>query len=244
MKLHVITCQALQRECYHAAAHSPHIVTLTVMPFGLHNTPDDLRAHLQSEIDRASGGQYDAILLGYGLCSRGTAELTARDTPVVIPRAHDCITMFLGSRQAYDQEFGAHPGTYYYSPGWIELKEGAMEQGSSIVVQDKLAEARYQEYVEKYGEDNAQFLIEQENQWYTHYNRAAFIDMGMGDIDYYRTFTQQIAESKGWEYAEIKGNARLVDLLMCANWPESEFLIVKPGQRTYEDVNAGIISAG
>ena len=248
MKLYAIACEVITRECFRAAANSPHVVTLSIQEFGLHERPDDLRAALQAEIDQATG--YDYVLLGYGLCSRGTADLVARETPVVIPRAHDCIALLLGSHERYQTEFAGHPGTYYYSPGWIERKEGEVTQGGIQIVKDRQAEERFKEYVEKYGEGNARFLIEQETQWLANYNRAVFLNMGLGDIDYYRRFTQQVAESHGWSYEELAGDTRLIDRLLAGNWDslprsvgESEFLIVRPGQRTIESVTSGIISA-
>ena len=243
MKICVISCEVLVGECSRAAGQSPHIVTLSFQKFGLHDKPDELRETVQQEIDKASDGKSDYILLGYGLCSRGTAGLVVRDTPIVIPRAHDCITLLLGSRERYQREFEAHPGTYYYSQGWIERKEGEVTQGGFEVVKDCQAEERFQEYVEKYGEDNARFLMEQESQWLANYNRAAFLNMGLGNIDYYREFTQQVAESHGWSYEELAGDTRLIDRLLGGDWDESEFLIVRPGQRTVESVASGIISA-
>lgn len=242
MKLHAISCEVFWRECSYAAARSPHIVTLSFLPFGLHDRPDELRKSLQGEIDRASS-RFDCILLAYGLCSRGTADLVARDTPIVIPRAHDCIALLLGSHKHYLREFERHPGTYYYSPGWIERKEGEVRQGTIEVVQEREAEERLREYTEKYGEDNARYLLEQENLWLAYYDRAVFLDMGLGDIGYYQRFTRQAAESRGWSYEEIAGDMRLVEALFRGDWDSGEFLVVQPGQRTVEDVNAGILSA-
>lgn len=243
MRLYAVSCEVLWRECCRAAAVSPHVVTLSFQRFGLHDTPDELRRTVQAEIDRASDGKFDYLLLGYGLCSRGTADLVARDRPVVIPRVHDCISLLLGSRDRYQQQFDDHPGTYYYSPGWIERKEGEVRQGTIEVVQEKQAQDRFREYVEKYGEDNARYLLEQESLWQAHYDRAAFLDMGLGDVDYYRRFTKQVAESHGWSYEEIQGDTRLIDALMAGDWDSDEFLVLQPGQRTVEAVNAGIISA-
>lgn len=239
MRLYVIACDVLYRECSRAAADSPHVVTLSFHSLGMHDKPSELRAVLQDEIDKASVGNYDYILLAYGLCSRVTAGLTAADTQLVIPRAHDCITLLLGSKEAYQQEFESHPGTYYYSCGWIERRgDGNVSQGI-----ERLAEEKYREYVEKYGEENAKYLFEVESQWLANYNRTALIDMGMGDIEHYRAFTMKIAEENNWGYDEIKGDTRLVDHLINGVWPSDQFLVVKPGQKTFENVNDGIISA-
>jgi len=243
VKLYAIVCEVLTRECWKAGAASPHVVTISIQPFGLHENPDELRTNLQNEIDRVPSGCYDYILLGYGLCSRGTAGLVARHTPIVIPRAHDCITLLLGSQDKYEQEFTDHPGTYYYSAGWVERKQGEVRQGTIAAEKERQVRDRFKEYAEKYGEDNARYLIEQESLWIANYNRAAFIDTGVGNKDVYRHFTQQVAESHGWTYEEVSGDTRIIDLLFSGDWNEKEFLIVRPGQHTIEDVNHGIISA-
>ena len=243
MKIKLISCEALAREFYLAAATSPHVIDFELLAFGLHNTPDELRATIQSAIDAAEGKGYDCIILGYGLCSRGTAEIAARSIPIVIGRMHDCITAFLGSRSRYDSEFAAHPGTYYYSPGWIERKEGDMEQGFIDIHAQHYAE-HYKEYVEKYGEDNAKFLIEAEQQWYANYTRAAFIDMGIGAVDQYRRFTRDLAKDKGWEYVELQGDMSLIRRLMNGDWESEDFLVVKTGLAIAESFNELILKEG
>lgn len=243
MRLYAIACEVFAREASRAVALSPHVVTLSLQPFGLHDKPDELRKALQTEIDQASGTKYDFILLAYGLCSRGTADLVARETPIVIPRAHDCITLLLGSRERYDREFEEHPGTYYYSAGWIERKEGDVQQGGISILKERQYQERFEEYVRKYGEDNARYLMEQERMWLNHYDRAALINMGLGNIEYYRAFTRQVAETHGWSYAEMEGDSRLLDNLFSGEWDSRDYLIVQPGQRTVEAINSGIISA-
>jgi hypothetical protein len=240
MKIKLISCEALAREFYLAAANSPHVIDTELLAFGLHNTPDELRTTIQSAIDAAEGKGYDCIVLGYGLCSRGTADITARSIPVVITRMHDCITAFLGSRARYSTEFSAHPGTYYYSPGWIERKEGDMEQGFIDIHAQHYAE-HYKEYVTQYGEDNAKFLIEQEQQWYSNYTRAAFIDMGIGAVEDYRRFTQDLATNRGWEYMELEGDMTLIRRLMDGDWDSEDFLVLKPGHKIAESFNELIL---
>jgi hypothetical protein len=243
MKIKIIACEVLTRELCRATADSAHIFSLTFMPFGLHGTPDKLRERLQEEIDACQGQGYDAIVLGYGLCSRGTAELVAKDAPIIIPRAHDCITLFLGSRERYSREFIDNPGTYYYSAGWIERSEGEVEQGYISDQKQNAANERYLEYVEKYGEDNARFLLEQEQTWLSHYSRASLIDTGVGCLDAYREFTQRIAATHGWEYQEMPGDDSLIKRIADADWSGEDFLVVKPGQKVIETFDERVISA-
>jgi hypothetical protein len=110
LRLKCLGCDALARPLYLCAAHSPHVVDVTLFRLGLHNEPSNLRDRLQAQIDATSGQGYDAVLLAYGLCGKSTAGLIARDVPVVIPRAHDCIMLFLGGRGRYREQFERHPG--------------------------------------------------------------------------------------------------------------------------------------
>ena len=233
MKIKIISCEALAREFYFAAATSPHVIDTQLLAFGLHNTPDELRTTIQGAIDECEGKGFDAIILGYGLCSRGTAEIQARSIPIVVPRMHDCITAFLGSRARYSTEFSANPGTYYYSPGWIERKEGDMDQGF-IDIHDQHYAEHYKDYVEKYGEDNAKFLIDQEKQWTVNYTRAAFINMGLGAVDEYRRFTMDLARDRGWEHSELEGDLSFITRLANGEWDTEDFLTVRPGRTITE----------
>ena len=87
----------------------------------LHDTPEKLRETLNERIRQTPGD--GTILLGYGRCSNGTAGLEAGRHRLVIPACDDCIALLLGSRRTYQQEFKEHPGTYYYTRGWIEELE-------------------------------------------------------------------------------------------------------------------------
>lgn len=230
MRLRLLACDVLLRELCRAAADSPSVVDVHFLPSSLHDVPDRLRAEVQAAVDACEGQHYDAIVLGYGLCSRGTAGVTARSIPLILPRAHDCITLFLGSMERYDAEFTHNPGTYYFTSGWCERKDGSVDQG---IVRDRKADyydKRFAEYSQKYGEDNARFLIEQETQWLTHYTRATFIDTGAGDSDTYRAFTRQLASQRGWEYSEIAGDGSLLRRMLDGEWREEEVLRIEPGQ--------------
>jgi hypothetical protein len=104
MRCLLIACEVLAREAYTCAAKSPHSIDIQLLVKGLHDTPHRLRDRLQATIDAASTSaaegstSYDAVLLGYGLCSNSTVGLMARGVPLVLPRAHDCMTLYLGSR--------------------------------------------------------------------------------------------------------------------------------------------------
>ena len=149
MRLKCISCEVFARAAYWCAAISPHIVDVTLLQRGLHNQPPDLRTQLQAQIDAATGQGYDAVVLAYGLCGRALTGLVARDVPLIVPRAHDCITLFLGSRLRYNEQFEQFPGTYWYALDYIERNDGsgtALSMGSGS---DADLKSVYDEYVNK-----------------------------------------------------------------------------------------------
>src|SRR3972149_4695128 len=109
MRLLALTCEVLARSVYLCAARTPHVVDVRLNRRGLHDDPPNLRAILQAQVDEV-GAPHDAGVLAYGLCGGATAGLRAGSVPLVVPRAHDCITLFLGSRARYAAEFMANPG--------------------------------------------------------------------------------------------------------------------------------------
>ena len=151
MRLKLISCEVMYREMCSAVAQSEHAVDVEFLPRDIHDCAGVMRSRLQELIDAVDVQKYDAILLGYGLCGNGVTGLEARTLPIVIPRAHDCITLFLGSRQRYMDYFNANPGVYFKTSGWIE--RGAVKGDlTQLTIQRKTGmDSTYAELVEKYG---------------------------------------------------------------------------------------------
>jgi hypothetical protein len=215
-------------------------VDIEMLRYGLHQHSNDLRSRLQAAIDAAEEKGYDAVLLAYGLCGKSTDGLRARSIPLVLPRAHDCITIFLGSRQRYRQEFEQTPGTYWYVQDYIERDDGT---GASLSIGANTAgdaEDVYASYVEKYGQDNADYLMEVMGAWQSHYSRAAVIDLGVGDGSSVEQRARADAGRRGWNFEKLRGDLGLVQRLVNGDWDE-DFLVVKPGQAIKMTYDEGII---
>jgi hypothetical protein len=241
MRLKCLACEVLARPVYLCAAQSPHIVDVQLLRRGLHNNPPDLRAQLQIHIDAAMDEGYDAVVLAYGLCGQATAGLVARDTQVVVPRAHDCITLFLGSRERYQQQFEDNKGTYWYTLDYMERRDdtphSTLALGSGM---DTDLEAIYDEYVEKYGQENADYLMEVMGAWQEHYQRAAFIDMGAGDGTAIEQQAQADAARRGWIFERVSGDLVLIRRLLDGDW-EDDFLTLQPGEQLTITYDADVI---
>ncbi len=189
-----------------------------ILDFGLHINPEQLRHTLQQRIDVLQK-PYDAVILGYGLCSQAVIGIQARQSPLVIPRVDDCIAIFLGSRDAHREQHAREPGTYYLTKGWIEVGDTPFNE--------------YERMVQQYGRERADRLI---RIMLAHYTRLALINTGQYELEKYREYTRQTAEQFGLRYEEIPGSTALIRKMLYGPWTRDEFVVVPPGATVrYED---------
>jgi len=231
MRIHIIACRIFTRELSFLAAKSDNQIELTWVGRGLHNTPDKLRCRLTGALDelyeQLETGELehrpDFIVLGYGLCSKAVAGLRCRDIPLVIPRVDDCIALFMGSQERYLKEFSEAKGAYWLNSGWIE-------QSARLFDSDDMKRRKWLEYAERFGEDNADYLIEVESSWEKNYSTLGYIHSEVHDsADNLRRAGEE-AERKNWRLRELDGDLRLLKMMVDGTWNEEEFLILKPGQ--------------
>lgn len=179
---------------------------------GLHRTPTKMPTLIQEKIHQADG-KIDYIVLGYGLCGNGIVGVKAEKQPLVIPKAHDCICLFLGSREARRKEQQKAPGTYYLTKGWIEDGKPPL--------------ALLEEYTQRYGRETAEWVISEE---FKHYTRLALVDTGTYDLPTYRNHARANATFLGVAYEEIKGSLAFFEKMVKGQWDKDEFIILQPGE--------------
>ncbi|MDY0221802.1 MAG: DUF1638 domain-containing protein [Desulfobacterium sp.] len=242
--IHVIACGVMAPDIQHIARQKGLNVKMNFLPGGLHNTPDELRRRLQEAIDiSARDSLCSRIVIGYGVCGKGTIGIRAPRVPLVFPRVHDCIALFMGSDKTYRQEFEKHPGTFYISDGWYREKESPMAGLSKkIWVGNKSMGS--QELKDRYGEEDGGKIIDFFNSWYHNYQRAAFIDTGISTTNKSEEHARQMAKEHGWKYERITGNLSLLTRLLTQDYSDRQIVVVPPGYETiFSAIKNGIDSA-
>jgi hypothetical protein len=163
----------------------------------------------------------EAIVLVFGLCGRGVENLRHERCPIILARAHDCTTLFLGDKDRYAAYVKANPGTYWYNPGFI--------RGGKIPGPDREDRLR-EEFGQKFDPEDVEFLIEQDRAGLAHYDRAAYVSMELGDTKKDEDYTRTCAACRNWGFDRVPGNSELLQALLRGDWDEKRFLIVPPHQ--------------
>ncbi len=219
----VIACKVLQ-DVLERLLPEDMAQDVQFMDYGLHRVPQKMTGALQDVINSIQDPSL--VVLGYGLCGNGLRGIKAGIHTLLVPRTDDCIAMLLGSYQAYMREFQSVPGTYYLTKGWLESGSNPLQE--------------YQEYVPKYGAEQAMWIMDQQ---YQHYERLVLVARSQADLEKYRPQAQEVArfcERWGMRYEELLGSddyvQRLVDAAAAlgnGHQPpdrlESDFVVIPPG---------------
>ena len=217
----VIACRVMEPELNHVLAEGgegDEGVESIYLDQLLHRTPGKLLDQVQRKIDQVAQTA-SRIVLGYGLCSNGVVDVTARQQGLIIPRCHDCIALFLGSPGRYQEVFRSKPGTYYLTPGWIR------EQKDPLGI--------IEEYVKKYGRGTARWLIEEELKHYTH---IALINTGVEEMAPLRARAMENAAVLKKEYEEIAGSLDYFRELLHGPYTDEKFLRLRLGERFTQEM--------
>lgn len=208
----VVACRVMQPEL-DALAGGRDDIEICYLDQNMHEKPEQMPSVIQAEIDHAATRAHD-IVLGYGLCSNGIAGIKAPRQGLIIPRVHDCITLFLGSRAAYEKVFYEQPGTYYLTPGWIEDRKDPLGYMEST-------------YVPRMGREKAEWGIKEELKNYT---RIVMIDTQSADMGPLRKIARENAAFLGKNYEEIPGMQDYFKSILFGPYPEADFIHLKPGE--------------
>jgi len=211
----VIACNIAKEELNHVRTDGASIVYLEQ---SLHRTPQKMKGAIQEEIDKAENWDGDQIVLAYGLCSNGILGIRANRHPLLVPKVHDCITLFLGSHDRYMEEHSREPGTYYLTKGWIEEKKSPL--------------GIFEEYCQRYGKETAEWVIREELKNYT---RIALVESELGMEETHRKHAQENARFLNLKYEEIKGSLEFFRKIIQGPW-DRDFVVLKPGEEAKQEM--------
>ncbi len=243
MRLKLISCEIFYREMCAAAARSRNVVDVEFLPKGLHDIGcEKMLARLEEAVGRVDAAKYEAVLLGYGLCNNGLAGLRAPSIPLVIPRAHDCITLFFGSKERYQHYFDTHGGVYFETTGWLERGVDGSELHQISIQKIQGIGQTFEELVARYGEENARYLYEQLGDMTRNYKQITYIEMGLEPDGRFEEEARRMAAERGWAFEKAPGDMGLIQRLLDGPWDEPEFLVVPPGWRVAADYSDQIMT--
>lgn len=230
--VYLIACGVLGPEIKHLVQSMGLELKMKFLPGKLHNTPDLLRTSLQAAIDEAGQDPLcSRIVVGYGLCGKGTVSVRATRVPLVFPKIHDCIALFLGSDRAYKEQFAKYPGTYYFTEGWHDEKEQRKnEQGKSVWVGDRAVGCA--ELEDRYGKKKGAAVADFFSSWTSNYQRAAYIDTGITKRDRSIHSAKEMADEHKWEFQCLTGDLSLLKKLLISDYSDDEIVFVPAGYRT------------
>ena len=206
-------------------------------------SPQLLRDALQKEIDKIESGEdlhsnkncaekAEAILLCYGLCSNALVGIKSSRLPLVIPRAHDCITHFMGSKERYAAYFESVKGTFFYNQSWLDL---GLDIGQADI------ERKRSEYMERFDgdEDTVEYLLSVDREMRKNYKYITYITWPGMPNESGLSATRKIAQEAGLELLHYEGSNQLLLDFVNGNWREEDFLVLQPGQYlepSYDDL--------
>ena len=225
-RFRLISCAVFTRELCAAVATSNRVVDPEFLELAAHADSNKLRDLVQASIDKAEGKGYSAVLLGYGLCGNGLAGIRARSIPLVLPRAHDCCTIFLGSTDGFVQEFGESLSAPWSSCGYVERSADYMHRVD--VGRESGYGLEMAELVEKYGEENAAYLWETLHPEIDEPIRR-FIELEPTEHLGRAEMVKAEAIADGKEFRLIRGDPKLLRDLVLGPWDDERFLTVAPG---------------
>lgn len=232
----IISCSVFRREI---EAYLPDLerppLSVDFFEIGLHLEPLKMRAQLQKMIDdTASKAAPESILLLCGLCGNAVLGLSSPSCALVLPRMHDCLSMFLGGAEAYEKLKRDCPRAYFASPGWID---------GGLLASKALHDSHMESYSKKYSgdpeilEELSDAFFEQFKEYDTYFY-AEFLPCPKCEAQ-----CAGHAEFMGWGFRKIESDDRFFKAALRAEW-DGRFLVVPRGKSVRAAAGKGILDFG
>lgn len=214
MKNKIIACEVMKEEILSIGCIKDVDFEFVSMDFHLY--PKKLKVELQSIIDRSTG--YNRIILAFGLCGGASNGLKANDCTLIIPKVHDCISIFLYNGTKCVCDFKKEKGTFYLSSGWMITEKSILSDHKRVL--------------EKYGEKKAFSILKR---IYEEYKKVLFIKTGSSSEEEVIVQSKEIAKLLDAKYETIKGKIDFIEKIVKGPWDDKNFINIAPGEMLTEE---------
>jgi hypothetical protein len=214
MKNKIIACEVMKEEIL--SMGSIKDVEFEFVSMDYHLYPKKLKIELQDIIDRSTG--YNKIILAFGLCGGASNGLKANDSTLIIPKVHDCISVFLYNGTKCVCDFKKEIGVFYLTSGWMITEKSILSDHKRIL--------------KKYGEKKAFSILKR---MYDDYKKVLFIKTGSSSEDEVIVQSKEIAKLIGVEHEIVKGKTDFIEKIVKGPWDDKNFINIAPGEILTEE---------
>lgn len=223
MNTRIIACEIFRDEIEYLIREHKLEIEPEYLEIASHNDTNNLRSLIQAKINETSD-DHTHILLFYGLCGNGLAGISSRRHTLVLPRAHDCCTILLGSRDRFAEHFGENlsaewtSNTYFEKKGWGSMADNrGLEQLGLNMTRE--------EYITHYGEEDGAYL------WETLQPKSSpeviFIRVPETENEKMEAAVRKEAVERDKSFRLLEGSLNLLKKHLLGEW-DQDFLVVPP----------------
>jgi len=213
-KYMMIACQNIQDEITDTMRNAGLNYPVLYLAAGTHDTPDKMRATLQTMIDSLTGIDY--LILPMGRCGNATVGLKSNRFSLVLPKCEDCINLVLSKDSL---KVNRPKGTFFFTDGWLRSSMSARKE--------------YDRTVKKYGEEQADLVM---NMIYGGYQHFALLDTGLYDLDRAKSQLEPLAKVVSVDFPIIPSPYGVLKKMVKLEFENDNFVVIPPGKTVNEDM--------
>ena len=208
----LIACETLKEEVEKLMESIDKKPDVVWMEGGLHISPENLRDHIQMEIEKHDGN-YEEIILVYGFCGGGVEALETKTSTLIIPRVEDCISILLGG-DSERSKVNEIDKPFFLTKGWVRTI-------------NEMEGLNFKSIKKKYGDELAKKLYKEICGSYCNID---IIDTGAYKIEEIDDELVEILDALQLPSKTIGCNLIMMEQLLNRKWNEN-FVIKRPGQK-------------
>ncbi len=203
----VVACKIFEPELTALGIEESRVVYLDQ---SLHRDPQELHGKLADTLGRLEKETtLQKVVLLYGYCGGGLEGLMCNRLKLVVPLAHDCIPLLLGTKS--DNSRAPCADAFYLSPGWIDH-----------------GQTPYTEYfvsARKYGQEDALWMGKE---MLKSYREVILVENEARLWNHHRCYARKMARLFELVYREYRGNKDWLLKLLAAQ-VNNGVNVIKPG---------------